>query len=88
VQLGFEVVPVGHRGGGLPRHPVVVRAAAVGAVVRAVSGVIIGALIMGVLNRGLSVMNVDPVWQQTIKGLVLIVAVAFDIVYKRRSAGT
>ncbi|MDD9207598.1 sugar ABC transporter permease, partial [Georgenia sp. 10Sc9-8] len=49
-----------------------------------VSGAIIGALIMGVLNMGLSIMAVDPAWQQTIKGLVLLLAVAFDLVSKRR----
>ncbi len=52
-----------------------------------VSGVIVGALIMGVLNMGLSLMNVDPAWQQVIKGLVLLFAVAFDLVNKRRSGG-
>jgi len=52
-----------------------------------VSGAIIGALIMGVLNMGLSIMSVDPAWQQAIKGLVLLIAVAFDLVNKRR-AGT
>jgi putative multiple sugar transport system permease protein len=51
-----------------------------------VSGAIIGAFIMGVLNMGLSIMNVDPAWQMTVKGLVLIAAVAFDIVNKRRSS--
>ena len=50
-----------------------------------VSGAIIGALIMGVLNMGLSIMNVDPAWQQAIKGLVLLLAVAFDLLNKRRS---
>src|SRR5690606_36198639 len=50
-----------------------------------VSGAIIGALIMGVLNMGLSIMAVDPAWQQTIKGLVLLLAVAFDLVSKRRT---
>jgi len=50
-----------------------------------VSGAIIGALIMGVLNMGLSIMAVDPAWQQTIKGMVLLLAVAFDLVSKRRS---
>jgi putative multiple sugar transport system permease protein len=53
-----------------------------------ISGAIIGAFIMGVLNMGLSIMNVDPAWQQAIKGLVLIVAVAFDIVNKRRARAT
>ncbi|MHB9862049.1 multiple monosaccharide ABC transporter permease [Streptomyces sp. YIM S03343] len=50
-----------------------------------VSGAIIGAFIMGVLNMGLSIMNVDPAWQMAVKGLVLIVAVAFDILNKRRA---
>ncbi|AGL16773.1 multiple monosaccharide ABC transporter permease [Actinoplanes sp. N902-109] len=50
-----------------------------------VSGAIIGAFIMGVLNLGLSIMNVDPAWQMAVKGLVLIAAVAFDILNKRRA---
>jgi len=49
-----------------------------------VSGAIVGALIMGVLNMGLSIMSVDPAWQQAIKGLVLLLAVAFDLLNKRR----
>jgi len=52
-----------------------------------ISGAIVGALIMGVLNMGLSIMSVDPSWQQAIKGLVLLAAVAFDLINKRR-AGT
>lgn len=52
-----------------------------------ISGVMVGALIMGVLNIGLSIMQVDPAWQQVLKGLVLLVAVAFDLTAKRR-AGT
>ncbi|RYV51215.1 multiple monosaccharide ABC transporter permease [Cellulomonas sp. HLT2-17] len=52
-----------------------------------ISGAIIGALIMGVLNMGLSIMAVDPAWQQAIKGLVLLLAVAFDLVNKRRVGG-
>lgn len=52
-----------------------------------VSGVMVGALIMGVLNIGLSILQVDPAWQQVVKGLVLLVAVAFDLMNKRR-AGT
>ncbi|WP_125773841.1 multiple monosaccharide ABC transporter permease [Antribacter gilvus] len=49
-----------------------------------ISGAMIGALIMGVLNMGLSILAVDPAWQQVIKGLVLLLAVALDIVSKRR----
>jgi putative multiple sugar transport system permease protein len=51
-----------------------------------VAGAVIGAFIMGVLNMGLSIMVVDAAWQMAVKGLVLIVAVAFDIVNKRRSS--
>ncbi|RRR26584.1 sugar ABC transporter permease [Schaalia georgiae] len=51
-----------------------------------ISGTIIGALFMGVLNMGLSIMTVDSAWQQAIKGLVLIIAIAFDQLNKARSA--
>jgi len=59
--------------------------AAVSGGVGRVSGAIVGALIMGVLNMGLSIMAVDSAWQQAIKGMVLLLAVAIDIVGKRRS---
>ena len=53
-----------------------------------VYGVIVGALIMGVLNMGLSIMAVDSAWQQVVKGLVLLSAVAFDLVNKRRAGAS
>ncbi len=53
-----------------------------------VSGAMVGALIMGVLNMGLSIMSVDAAWQQAIKGLVLLLAVAFDLINKRRSSAS
>ncbi len=49
-----------------------------------VSGAIIGALIMGVLNMGLSILSVDSAWQQAIKGLVVLLAVALDFVTSKR----
>ncbi len=52
-----------------------------------VVGAIVGGLVMGVLNMGLSILSVDAAWQMTIKGLVLLLAVAFDIFNKRRSGG-
>lgn len=61
--------------------------AAVSGGVGRVTGAVIGALIMGVLNMGLSIMGVDPSWQQIIKGLVLTLAVAFDLINKSRVAG-
>lgn len=59
--------------------------AAVTGGVGTVVGAVIGAFVMGVLNMGLSIMSVDAAWQQAIKGLVLIAAVAFDLFNKRRS---
>jgi putative multiple sugar transport system permease protein len=50
-----------------------------------VIGAVIGALVMGVLNNGMSIMGVGTEWQSVIKGLVLLVAVAFDVFSKSRS---
>ena len=50
-----------------------------------VGGVIIGAAFMGVLNNGMSIMGVPVDWQKVVKGLVLLLAVAFDVVSKRKS---
>ncbi len=41
-------------------------------------GVIAGVLIMGVLSNGMILLNVNEYWQWTIKGAVLLLAVAFD----------
>ncbi len=48
-----------------------------------VPGVIVGAVLMGVINLGMSLMGVDQNWQKVVKGLVLLVAVIFDVVSKR-----
>ncbi|MEN2742414.1 multiple monosaccharide ABC transporter permease [Microbacterium sp. X-17] len=53
-----------------------------------VPGAIIGGLIIGVLNNGMSILGVDSDYQQLIKGLVLLAAVAFDVFNKRRSVGS
>ncbi|MGO2542034.1 multiple monosaccharide ABC transporter permease [Specibacter sp. AOP5-B1-6] len=50
-----------------------------------VVGAIIGGLIIGILNNGMSIMGVGTEFQQLIKGLVLLAAVAFDVFNKRRS---
>jgi len=52
-----------------------------------VVGAIVGGLVMGVLNNGMSIMGVSVDWQQTIKGLVLLGAVCFDVYTKTRSSG-
>ena len=49
-----------------------------------VLGAVIGALVMGVLNNGMSLMGIGIDWQQAIKGLVLLGAVAFDVLNKNK----
>ncbi|MEK0153597.1 multiple monosaccharide ABC transporter permease [Arthrobacter oryzae] len=51
-----------------------------------VAGAMIGGLIMGVLNNGMSILGLGTDYQQLIKGLVLLLAVGFDIFNKNRSA--
>jgi ribose transport system permease protein len=43
-----------------------------------IMGTVIGAVIIGVLNNGLVLMNVSPFWQQVIKGSVILLAVIID----------
>ncbi len=43
-----------------------------------VAGTLVGALIIGVLNNGLSLMHVDQYWQWVLKGAVIIGAVMLD----------
>ncbi|MCQ9163717.1 multiple monosaccharide ABC transporter permease [Arthrobacter sp. STN4] len=50
-----------------------------------VVGAIIGGLIIGILNNGMSILGVGTEYQQLIKGLVLLAAVAFDVFNKRRA---
>jgi len=44
-----------------------------------VSGVLTGVLIFQVLDNGLVVLGVSPYWQQIVKGIIIIAAVAIDI---------
>ena len=50
-----------------------------------VSGVIVGALLMGVINIGMSIIGVDQNYQKVVKGLVLLAAVIFDVVTKKEN---
>lgn len=51
-----------------------------------VPGVIIGAVLMGVINLGMSIMGIDQNYQKVVKGLVLLAAVIFDVVSKRNDS--
>jgi putative multiple sugar transport system permease protein len=48
-----------------------------------ISGVFIGAALLGVINQGMSIMGVDSNYQRVVKGIVLLLAVMFDIMSKR-----
>lgn len=48
-----------------------------------VSGTIIGALLIGVLNNGMSLLGVVTFYQLIIKGLIIILAVWFDVMQKK-----
>lgn len=50
-----------------------------------VPGVVIGAIFMGVINNGMSIMGVDNNMQKVVKGAVLLAAVTFDVLSKKRS---
>ena len=51
-----------------------------------VIGAVVGAFLIGVMNNGMSIMGIGIDWQQTIKGLVLLLAVFFDVYNKNKSA--
>jgi len=47
-------------------------------------GAVVGALIMGVMNNGMSILGIGIDYQQMIKGLVLLAAVIFDVYNKSK----
>ena len=51
-----------------------------------VTGVIIGAVLMGVINLGMSIMGIDQNYQKVVKGAVLLAAVIFDVMSKRNES--
>ncbi len=50
-----------------------------------IGGTIIGALIIGVMNNGLDLLNVSSYWQQILKGVIITVAVFIDSRKNKRS---
>ena len=51
-----------------------------------VFGALVGALLMGSLNNGMSLMNVPTFYQDTARGVVLLLAVAIDQLSRRRTS--
>jgi ribose transport system permease protein len=52
-----------------------------------VTSAMIGVLIIGVLQNGLNLLNVHSFWQLIIKGVVILIAVTFDMLRGRKSDG-
>lgn len=50
-----------------------------------IGGTIIGALIIGILNNGLNLLNVNSFWQDVVKGIVILLAVFIDYVKNTKS---
>ena len=50
-----------------------------------VPGMMVGALLIGVINLGMSLMGIDANLQKVVKGVVLLGAVAFDIISKKNA---
>jgi putative multiple sugar transport system permease protein len=51
-----------------------------------VIGAVVGAFLIGVLNNGMSIMGVGIDWQKVVKGVVLLLAVLFDVYNRNKSA--
>jgi ribose transport system permease protein len=49
-----------------------------------IGGTVIGALIIGVLNNGLNLLNINSFWQYIVKGVVILIAVYVDFLKKTR----
>ena len=50
-----------------------------------IPGVMIGALLLGVINQGMSIFGLSDQWQYVVKGLVLLIAVVFDVVSNKKT---
>ncbi|MFV0466959.1 MAG: ABC transporter permease subunit [Lachnospiraceae bacterium] len=50
-----------------------------------IGGAVIGAVVMGIINQGMSIYGLNSNWQYVIKGIVILVAVIFDIKSSNKS---
>ena len=50
-----------------------------------VPGIVVGAILLGVINQGMSIIGLDNNWQYIVKGAVLLVAVIFDVVSNHKT---
>jgi ribose transport system permease protein len=52
-----------------------------------VGGMVIGVLIIGIITNGLNLMNINPFWQEVLKGVIILTAVIVDMTRKRKASG-
>lgn len=50
-----------------------------------VSGIMVGAILLGIINQGMSIIGLDNNWQYVVKGAVLLIAVIFDVVSNHKT---
>ena len=50
-----------------------------------VPGIMVGAILLGIINQGMSIIGLDNNWQYVVKGAVLLVAVIFDVVSNHKT---
>jgi len=62
---------------------VVIGGASLAGGVGRISGTFIGALVLVVIRNGLNLLNVSSFWQQVVIGLVIAVAVGFDVLRRK-----
>ena len=48
-------------------------------------GIMIGAILLGVINQGMSIYGLPDQWQYVVKGAVLLIAVVFDVVSNHKT---
>ena len=51
-----------------------------------ITGTLIGAIIVGIINNAQNLLGISAYWQQIVKGLIILVAVIVDVVTKRAAA--
>ena len=51
-----------------------------------VGGTLIGVLIIGVITNGLNLMGINAFWQDVLKGAIIMAAVIFDVMRKRKAS--
>ncbi len=49
-----------------------------------VFGVVVGAVLMGVINMGMSIMGIEANYQKVVKGIVVLVAILFDVLSNKK----